>query len=113
MIVHGSKPKVMTEVMLVFLMVSLVPVVLVVSLLEPVESVLHMAVIMVNKLMHWIHRHSVFTAAPRTREWTTCQICNNYMRFLFSLNFCKLRSMFPLPQGFDTVGWAAGRASGL
>ena len=50
----------------------------------------------VNKLMHWIHRHSVFTAASRTRKWTTtCQTCNNYMCFfLFSLNFCKLRHTF-------------------
>jgi len=32
----------------------------IVSLLEPVARVLHMAVIVVNKLMHCIHRHSAF-----------------------------------------------------
>ena len=69
----------MTEVMLAFLVSSSILVVLLVSFLEPVECIFDMIVIMVNELVHWIHRHTAFAAGPRTRERSTCQICNNIM----------------------------------
>jgi len=71
----------MTEVVLAFLVSGSVLVVLVVSLLEPVECIFHMVIVAVNELAHWIHRYMTFTAGARTRERSTCQICNNYTCF--------------------------------
>ena len=69
----------MMKVVFPFLVSSSILVVLVVRLLEPLECVLHMVLITVNKLMHWIHRYATFAATPRSRKWSTRKICSSNM----------------------------------